>query len=225
MTQQAGVEHARAAGGAARSVDAAQRHVRQRAHRQRHLLVAQPRHQRRVLQAADAVVDPLDAEQVERLADVGRRPLLARVRDPVQPLVGAPRRRRAANSSGGWPTSARVEPDADEQVAARAAAAAAAPRASSASRSRRKQGISRDGDAVPLARAVASAAAQPVDDHLQRHAARPVCACGSKKISACRTPCAAARAQVGRRRGRRSPRPCAAPPSARSRGRGRTAGR
>ena len=148
MASRPGVEHP-AQRVVRQPVDAAQRHVRQRADGQRHLLLAQPGHQRRVLQAADAVVDPLDAEPVERRPDVGGRPLLPRVRHPVQPLVGGQgegpleQLRRVADLGA-------VQADPDDEVAVAAAAAARRSSASAGSRSRRKQAISRALTPVPL---------------------------------------------------------------------------
>ena len=51
----------------------------------------------------------------------------------------------------------------------------------------------------------ASAPAMPSTTVVERRCPRSVCVCGSKKISAWRTPCAAARSEVRRASGRRSP--------------------
>ena len=50
---------------------------------------AQPRHQLRALQAADAVVDPLDPQQVERFPHVFRRTFLAGMGDRLSPAARA----------------------------------------------------------------------------------------------------------------------------------------
>ena len=71
--------------------DHAQLEVGQRADRQRHAAAREPRGERGVLQRAVAVVDPVDAKQVERLGDIGRRSFLARVRaqqEPPPPRLG-----------------------------------------------------------------------------------------------------------------------------------------
>ncbi len=111
---QAGVQH----GGQrmlGEGVDGAQPDVGQRAQGQRDPLAHQPLDQRRVLQAAQAVVDALDAEHVERLGDVLRRALLAGVRDPAQPegrgrLVDLAELRRGMADLGG------VQADAGDPV-------------------------------------------------------------------------------------------------------------
>ena len=82
-----GVEHARQRVVGHR-VDAAQPDVGQRADGERHAVGDQPADQRRVLDAADAVVDALDAQHVQRLPDVVRRTLLPGVGDLAEPEVG-----------------------------------------------------------------------------------------------------------------------------------------
>ena len=67
-------------------IDDPQPHVRQRAHGQGNTLGCQPIHEAIVLDAAHAMVDALDVENVERLPDVLGRALLPRVRDGPQPL-------------------------------------------------------------------------------------------------------------------------------------------
>ena len=67
-------------------VDHPQAHVGERADGQRNPLPHEPVQERLVLQAADAVVDPFHAEQVEGLPDVRGRALLAGVRHEVQPV-------------------------------------------------------------------------------------------------------------------------------------------
>ena len=96
----------------------AQLHVRQRAHRQRHALAREPLHQRRVLDAAHAVVDALDLQHVERAADVCGRPLLAGVGDAVQAELAAARE-HARELLRRMAALAAVEADADELVAVR----------------------------------------------------------------------------------------------------------
>ena len=82
-------------------------------------LAREPLDQRRVLDAAHAVVDALDVQHVERLPDVRGRPLLAGVGDAVQAARPRARAKTRANFSGGLPTLARVEADADEVLAVR----------------------------------------------------------------------------------------------------------
>ena len=91
----------------------AQLDVRQRAHGQRDPCRCQALDQRRIVDAANAVVDSLHAQQVDRGGDVRRGPLLAGMRDDVQAQLAALREdarellRRVA-------ALARVEPDADD---------------------------------------------------------------------------------------------------------------
>jgi len=68
----------------------AQAHVRQRADGERDRLRSQARDQLRVLDGANAMIDPLGLQQVERLDDVRRRPLLAGVGDGAQALIPRP---------------------------------------------------------------------------------------------------------------------------------------
>ena len=60
-------------------VDHLELEVGQRTQRQRDAAVGQRGHERRVVDAGVAVVQPVDPKQVQRLAHIGRRPLLARV--------------------------------------------------------------------------------------------------------------------------------------------------
>src|ERR1017187_5467321 len=98
--------------------DHAERHVPQRAHGQRDLLVAQPGHQLGVFHGPHPVVDALHVELVKRAAHVVRTALLARVRDQSEPfgrryLIHPGEQGRRVTELG------RVEPDADEAVAER----------------------------------------------------------------------------------------------------------
>jgi hypothetical protein len=69
-------------------------HVRQRTHGQRDLLADQARDERRILLAAHAVIDPRDFEDIERLIDIGRRPLLPGVRHGEQAVRARPCKHR-----------------------------------------------------------------------------------------------------------------------------------
>ncbi len=93
--------------------DAAEPDVGQRADRQRRPVGREPPQQRRVLDAADAVVDPLHPEQVDRLPDVVRRAFLPGVRDGVQaePPGGVEDRGEVARRVADL---GRVEPDGEE---------------------------------------------------------------------------------------------------------------
>ena len=88
--------------------------------------------QRRILVAAHAVVDALDLQHVERLADVRRRALLAGVRDRVQARAARRLREHARELARRVAALAGVEPDADEV----ARDTAARPRASRTRRPR-----------------------------------------------------------------------------------------
>src|SRR3546814_20261106 len=59
--------------------------VRERADGERHALGREARDERGVLEAAVAMVDAVDLEQVERLMHIFGRPLLAGVRDDPEP--------------------------------------------------------------------------------------------------------------------------------------------
>src|SRR5882757_4693694 len=61
--------------------------VRQRAHRQRYALLPEPCYQFRILFTADAMIDALDPQDIERLVNVRRRPLLAGMRHGEQALA------------------------------------------------------------------------------------------------------------------------------------------
>ena len=61
-------------------VEHAQLHVRQRADGERHLVAREALHQCRVFDAANAMIDALDLQHVERIADVLRRTLFAGMR-------------------------------------------------------------------------------------------------------------------------------------------------
>ncbi len=87
-------------------VEHAQLDVGQRTHGERHGLGPQSSHQVGVLDAADAVVDALHGEDVQSLADVTRRPLLARMGDSTKSFGAGARenagefRRRMAKLGG-----------------------------------------------------------------------------------------------------------------------------
>ncbi|AJW78237.1 hypothetical protein VO01_03050 [Clavibacter michiganensis subsp. insidiosus] len=95
----------------------AEAHGRERADGEGDPVGDEPVDERGILEAAHPVVHPFHAQQIERLVDVGRRPLLARVRDRVQAeLTGAredvdEQRRRVADLGG-------VEPDGEQLVGA-----------------------------------------------------------------------------------------------------------
>ena len=95
-----------------------ERHVRQRTHRQRDLLGDEAVDERRVLETADAVVDPADAEVVEGLAHVLGRALLAGVRDGEEAL-GPGAVEHGPEVDRRVPGLRRVEPDRDDVVAVR----------------------------------------------------------------------------------------------------------
>ena len=81
-------------------VDDAQPHVGQRAHRQRHRSVDQALDERGVLEAADAVVDALHAEQVQRLRRCRRAdPPRRRARPGAGPRRAPWRRRRRTSTA------------------------------------------------------------------------------------------------------------------------------
>ncbi len=65
-------------------VDDTQLDVRERADRQRDLVVAQPRDQPRVLETPHAVIDARHVQQIERLPHIRGRPFFARVRDGLE---------------------------------------------------------------------------------------------------------------------------------------------
>ena len=84
-------------------VDHAQPQVGERAHRQRHAVAREPRDQRVVFERAVAVIDALDAEHVERLPDIVRRPFLAGMRGQEKPASRA-RRNTCLNCSADVPS-------------------------------------------------------------------------------------------------------------------------
>ena len=63
--------------------------IRQWADRQWSLACRQFAHQRRIVQTRIAVVDALDVQQFERLADIGRRALLAGMRGDAETTLAA----------------------------------------------------------------------------------------------------------------------------------------
>ena len=175
----------------AERVDHAERHVGQRAHGQRDLLVAQPGDQSGILHGPHPVVDALHPEQVERLAHVVRAALLARVGHQPQTfgrrqLVYLGEQRRRVADLG------RVESDADELVPERQTGPqhrVGGVRAQVAQEARDRGG----GDPVVPAPSASAAVSPPKSSPSGTPLAR--CVCGSKKISARRTPAAAARAR------------------------------
>ena len=75
----------------------------------------QPRDQHRILKRTVAVIDPVDAQDVERFVDIGGRALLAGVRAQQQP--GFRRCFEHARELRRWmPHLGRIEPDADHLV-------------------------------------------------------------------------------------------------------------
>ena len=92
--------------------------VRQRAHGERQLRSNELGDERRILLAAHAVIDPLDVQQLDRLANVCRWALLAGVRDRAK-SVRARLREHALELAGRIAALARVEADADERIAMR----------------------------------------------------------------------------------------------------------
>ena len=99
-------------------VDDPQLDVRERADGQRDPIGLEPLNQATILQAAHAVIDPLGAEQVERLPDVLGRALLAGVGDGPEPRAIA-RSNTSRNFSGGLTHLGGVEPDAEDRVPVR----------------------------------------------------------------------------------------------------------
>ena len=151
----------------------------------------------RILVAAHAVIDALDLEQVERLADVRGGAFLAGVRDRAQAEARAPcehaleLRRRVAALAG-------VEADADEARSRNGSAASSVANASSSERWRRKHRISSDGDAVA---ALARRPSRRAGRRSRPRSATPraVWVCGSKNSSAWTTLSACARVEVRHR--------------------------
>ena len=89
--------------------------VGQRTDGERDTRLRQPRDQRRIVHRPDAMIDPLGAEQVERLGDVGGRPLLAGMGDTAQ---AEPVRLGEDIGEQGWRIAdlRRIEADADQAV-------------------------------------------------------------------------------------------------------------
>src|SRR3546814_14991040 len=89
--------------------------VRERADGERHALGREARDERGVLEAAVAMVDAVDLEQVERLMHIFGRPLLAGVRDDPEP-DGAGAREDALEFRWRMADFGRVETDAVDAI-------------------------------------------------------------------------------------------------------------
>ena len=164
-------------------VDHAQAQVRERAHREGHVVAAQPGDQLGVVDRVHAVVDAPHAEHVERFGHVVGRALLAGVGDGGRSRPRVPRRRRGEVARR-MADLGRVEADAGDQVARRRASRRTS-RALLGLSSRKKHMMRRD-ETPSAGSPSASAAAMPRRPR-RSHAAR-------------------ARGSAGRRRPRRGAR-------------------
>ena len=147
----------------------AQLDVRQRADRERDPVGPEPLDEARVLEAADAVVDPPRLQHVERLPDVLGRPFLAGVGDREQP------RRPGALEDGGelpgrMPDLGGVEPHRGDAVLEGERLPAASPSPPRPVRCRRKQRMRRD-DIRSACSASSRARRSPDEDGRERDAA------------------------------------------------------
>ena len=130
------------------------------------------------------MVDALHLQQVQRGPDVGRRPLLAGVRDQVQAQLAAARE-DARELLGRVADLAGVEADADELVAKRQRLLQRVERFGSRSRDGAgSTGSVRRVHAQLRAAPAAQARCRPLIT-VAMGTPRAVCVCGSKKISAC----------------------------------------
>ena len=110
--------------------------VRAEAHVEGHRLVGEAAHELRVVDGADAVIDAVDVQQVERVADAvgaGRFPGVGRA--PEAELAGAPVRRREP-----WSGAARRVPRRRRSTARRRVAGGPLPSTRRAPRPRRRTG-------------------------------------------------------------------------------------
>src|SRR5260370_22696389 len=98
--------------------DAAQPQIGQWADRERDLLAGDPRRELGILERPVAVIDALDPQQIERLADIVGRPLFPRMRDRVQ-AKPAGTGEDALELRRWMAVLRRVEADADDAVAPR----------------------------------------------------------------------------------------------------------
>ena len=123
------------------SGDDAELEVGERADGERHLLAREPLGQRRVLERAVAVVEPVDLEDVERLVDISGRPFLAGMGDALEARARR-RRRRPGRTSPADGRARRYRARPPRSGRARASACSSVAKAASSSRWRRKQRIS-----------------------------------------------------------------------------------
>ena len=219
----AGVGAAAAAGGSARSGTTLSRTLESRHMVSGVAVGGQSPDQRRVLDAADAVVHPLDAEDVDHLARCTRRALLARMRDPAEPQRAGGRERWRRAGGGGCVGLRGVEPDPGDDLPRAALSDCTISRAASGPRCRTAQAIERDlGPPFAAALRGRTRSVPPTTSAAVRRRGRAPAGRRTPRRARRRRPA------PGRRRpmpARGSPPRCAAPPCTRSRGRGTTAGR
>ena len=95
--------------------DDAKLEIGKRAHGQAHRVVGEPRDEGFVLEAAIAVIDAIDAQQIERLADIFGRPFLTGMGDEAQAEVAGAG--EDALELGGWVADfGRIEADTVDPV-------------------------------------------------------------------------------------------------------------
>jgi hypothetical protein len=163
--------------------------VGERADGQRHLLRYQSLAQRGILLAAHAMVDAHRLQQIERFDDVFRRTFLAGVRDGQESL-GASAREHFGESGRRIPDLGGIQ--ADAQIARRGTATPARASPSPRPRSGGEEAHDHAATSRPARAHLGKRAANPFTT-VANAMPRPVCVCGSKKISAWTTPSARAR--------------------------------